>query len=331
MPDKTFPPDKTPPADKTTPATALPGQERFVAPPAEVTVGVVDAVDLDVEPAGFWRSAWRELRTKPTFLISATLIFLILLVVLFPGLFAHQDPHYAELSRSLQSPSSEHIFGTDKQGYDIYARMIYGARASVLVGVLTTIIVVLIGGIVGTVAGFFGSWVDAILSRIADIFFGIPLILAAVVVLQAFPNRNIFTVVAVLSVFSWPQIARIARSSAIAVRGDEFITAAKSLGASRFRTIFTHVIPNAIGPVIVVATISLGTFIVTEATLSYLGIGLPSTSVSWGIDISAAQVELRSGSPILFYPATALAITVLSFMMLGDALRDALDPKARTR
>ncbi|MDF0529593.1 ABC transporter permease [Tsukamurella sp. 8F] len=313
------------------PDNIKPGQERFVAPPDEVKVDAIDAVDADAQPAGFWRSAWRELRTKPAFIVSAVLIVLILVVVLFPGLFAHQDPHYADLARSMDPPSSHHLFGTDKQGYDIYSRTIYGARASVLVGVLTTIVVVVLGGLVGTVAGFFGGWIDSVLSRLSDIFFGIPLILAAVVTLQAFPTRNVMTVVIVLAIFSWPQIARIARSASIAIRGDEFITAAKSLGASRFRTLFTHVVPNVLGPVIVIATISLGIFIVTEATLSYLGIGLPSTAVSWGIDISAAQTELRSGSPILFYPATALAITVLAFMMLGDALRDALDPKARTR
>lgn len=196
---------------------------------------------------------------------------------------------------------------------------------------LTTIVVVLIGGLLGAVAGFFGGWIDSVIARLADIFFGIPLILAAVVTMQMISSRTVFTVVIVLAIFSWPQIARIARSAAIAVRNEEFITAARSLGASRVRTLFTHVIPNALGPVIVVGTISLGIFIVTEATLSYLGIGLPSTAVSWGIDIAAGQQLLREGTPILFYPAAALAITVLTFMMLGDVLRDALDPKARTR
>lgn len=308
--------------------TLYPGQERFVAGPDAVSV---DAVDADVQPAGFWKSAWLELRTKPEFIVSMVLLAMILVVVLFPGLLTGQDPHYGSLEQSLLPPSSEHWFGTDRQGYDIYTRTIYGARASVAVGVLTTIVVVLIGGLLGSVAGFFGGWIDSVIARLADIFFGIPLILAAVVTMQMISSRTVFTVVIVLAVFSWPQIARIARSTAIAVRDEEFITAARSLGASRVRTLFTHVIPNALGPVIVVGTISLGIFIVTEATLSYLGIGLPSTAVSWGIDIAAGQQLLREGTPILFYPAAALAITVLTFMMLGDVLRDALDPKARTR
>lgn len=310
---------------------ARPGQERFVAGPDEVELGDVDAVAADVEPAGFWKSAWIEIRTKPVFIISMVLLVLILLVVLFPGLFAHQDPHYAKLEDSLLPPSGAHWFGTDLQGHDIYARTIFGARDSVLVGVLTTLVVVAIGGLLGAVAGFFGGWVDSVIARLSDIFFAIPLMLAAVVTMQMITARTVYTVVVVLAVFSWPQIARIARSAALATRNEEFVTASKSLGASRFRTLYAHIIPNTLGPVIVIATISLGIFIVTEATLSYLGIGLPATSVSWGIDIASGQQLLREGNPILFYPAAALGITVLVFMMLGDVLRDALDPKARTR
>jgi len=133
-------------------------------------------------------------------------------------------------------------------------------------------------------------------------------------------------VIAVLAVFGWPQVARITRGAVIAGRNADYVLAAKALGVSKFGTLVRHVLPNALGPVIVVATISLGIFIVTEATMSYLGVGLPGSTVSWGGDINLAQARLRSGSPILFYPAGALAITVLAFMMMGDALRDALDP-----
>lgn len=245
------------PESRTQPAS-YPGQERFVADPDVVSVAAIDAVAADVQPAGFWKSAWLELRTKPEFIVSLVLLAAIVVVVLFPGLFTSQDPHYGSLEQSLLPPSSAHWFGTDRQGYDIYTRTIYGARASVAVGVLTTIVVVLIGGLLGAVAGFFGGWIDSVIARLADIFFGIPLILAAVVTMQMISSRTVFTVVIVLAIFSWPQIARIARSAAIAVRNEEFITAARSLGASRIRTLFTHVIPNALGPVIVVGTISLG-------------------------------------------------------------------------
>lgn len=309
-----------------------PGQDRFVAAPDDVVVGAIDAVAQDTEPAGVWKSAWLQLRVKPLFWVCVALLVLIVLVVAFPAVFAFgKDPHYASLDRSLLPPSGTFWFGTDLQGHDIYARTVYGARASVLVGVFTTVVVVLVGGVLGAAAGFYGGWLDSLIARLADIFFGIPLMLAAVVVMQMIKHRTIWSVVLVLAIFSWPQIARIARSAAVSVRNEEFITASKSLGASRARTLFTHVIPNCLGPVIVVATVALGIFIVTEATLSYLGIGLPATEVSWGMDISAGQSLLREGTPILFYPATALAITVLTFMMLGDVLSDALDPKARKR
>lgn len=189
----------------------------------------------------------------------------------------------------------------------------------------------MIGGLLGATAGFFGGWLDSLIARLSDVFFGVPLMLAAVVVMQMVTSRTVYSVVLVLAIFSWPQIARIARSAAISIRNEEFIDAAKSLGASKIRTLFTHVIPNCLGPVIVVATVALGVFIVTEATLSYLGIGLPESSISWGMDIASGQPRLREGSPILFFPAAALAITVLTFMMLGDVLSDALDPKARKR
>lgn len=167
------------------------------------------------------------------------------------------------------------------------------------------------------------------MSRVADVFFALPLLLAAIVLMQVLHHRTVWTVIAILALFGWPQVARIARSSVLQVRSSDYVLAAKALGLGRFQTLLRHAIPNAIGPVIAVATIVLGAFIVTEATLSYLGVGLPTSVVSWGGDINVAQMRLRAGSPILFYPAGALAITVLAFMMMGDALRDGLDPASR--
>jgi oligopeptide transport system permease protein len=201
----------------------------------------------------------------------------------------------------------------------------------VSVGLLTTVIVVVIGGVVGALSGFFGGWLDAVLSRVADIFFAVPLILGAIVLLQTLKSRNVLTVALTLALFAWPQVARIMRGAVLQVRSAEYVTAAKSLGLSRMATLVRHVIPNAIGPVIVIATISLGTFIAAEATLSYLSLGLPPSIVSWGGDISNARVSLRTDPWILLWPSIGLSVTVLSFLMLGDALRDALDPKGRTR
>lgn len=166
-------------------------------------------------------------------------------------------------------------------------------------------------------------------SRVTDVFLGLPLLLAAIVLMQVMHHRTVWTVIAILALFGWPQVARIARSAVLEVRASDYVLAAKALGLNRFQILLRHALPNAVGPVIAVATVALGIFIVTEATLSYLGVGLPTSVVSWGGDINVAQTRLRSGSPILFYPAGALAITVLAFMMMGDALRDALDPASR--
>jgi oligopeptide transport system permease protein len=278
---------------------------------------------------GFWRDVWRELRRRPKFVVAAALIVLILVVVVCPALFTTADPNYADPGQSLQGPSAAHWFGTDLLGHDIYARTIYGARASVSVGLGATLVVFVVGGSLGAWAGFYGGWVDAVVSRVTDVFFGLPLLLAAIVLMQVIHHRTVWTVIAILALFGWPQVARIARGAVLEVRTSDYVLAAKALGLSRLQILVRHALPNALGPVIAVATIALGLFIVTEATLSYLGVGLPTSVVSWGGDINVDQTRLRSGSPILFYPAGALAITVLAFMMLGDALRDALDPASR--
>lgn len=310
----------------------LPGQERFVAPEKETPLQDVDTVDESEPATSMWVSAWISLRKNPMFIIAAILILLIVVVALFPQLFTRQNPTYCTLDNSLTKGSGVHPMGFDQQGCDIYARVIYGARTSVSVGVLTTLIVVLAGGFIGAIAGFFGGWLDSLLSRITDIFFAIPLLLGAIVLLQMFrTSTSIWKVVLALALFGWVQVARITRGSVMEAKNLEFNTASTALGSTPMRNLFRHVIPNALAPVIVVATTSLGTYIVSEATLSFLGVGLPSSVVSWGGDISTAQSLLRAGSPmVLFYPAAALAITVLAFIMMGDAVKDALDPKSRT-
>jgi oligopeptide transport system permease protein len=279
--------------------------------------------------SGFWGDTWRALRRRPQFVVSAVLIGLVVVLAAFPSLFTAADPSYADPDLSLLGPSAAHWFGTDLQGHDIYARTIYGARASITVGLGATLLVFVVGGALGALAGFYGGWLDAIVSRIADVFFAIPLLLAAIVLMQVMHHRTVWTVIAILALFGWPQIARITRGAVLAVRGSDYVLAAKALGLNRFGILVRHVLPNAIGPVIAVSTIALGLFIVTEATLSYLGVGLPPSIVSWGGDINVDQIRLRAGSPILFYPAGALAITVLAFMIMGDVLRDALDPSSR--
>ena len=308
-----------------------PGQQHFVADLAETPLAEIDKLDESTPPLSLWADAWHHLRRRPIFIISALLIVLVLALAIVPGLFTHTDPQYCDLNHGLDPSAPGHPFGYDRQGCDVYARVVYGARASVTVGFFTTAIVVILGAAIGALAGFYGRIWDSLLSRLTDIFFAIPLVLAAIVVMQVFRDRvTVWSVILVLSVFGWPQIARITRGAVMAVKNADYVTAAKALGTTKFRTLLRHVLPNAAAPVIVTATVSLGIFIVTEATLSFLGIGLNSNVVvSWGNDISHASATIRTNPAVLFYPATALALTVLSFIMLGDAVRDALDPKAR--
>lgn len=307
------------------------GQDHYVSDIDETGLGAVDAVPDEGAPSSMWGEAWKRLRRRPLFWFAATIIFFAITISLFPSLFTSQDPRYCVLSRSLGAPELwSHPFGFDKQGCDIYSRVIYGARASVSVGVLTTIAVVIIGGTIGAIAGYLGGWIDSLLSRITDVFFAIPLLLAAIVFMQMFKeSRSIAMVVVVLSTFAWTSIARITRGSVMSAKNEEFVTAARATGASRGRILMSHIIPNSMAPIIVYATVALGTFIVSEASLSFMGIGLPTTVVSWGADISTAKDQLSDAPMVLFYPATALALTVLSFIMMGDAVREALDPKAR--
>ena len=313
-------------------ALVRPGQEHFIADTDETGLGAVDAVADDSAPTSMWGEAWRDLRRRPLFWGSSVLILLALALAVVPQLFTSTDPQYCVLSNSLDGPQPGHPFGFDRQGCDIFARTVYGARASVAVGVLTTLLVVLIGTVFGALAGFLGGWVDTILSRVTDMFFAIPLVLAAIVVMQMFKeHRTIITVILVLGLFGWTNIARITRGAVMSVKNEEFVTSARALGASKTKQLLSHIMPNAAAPIIVYATVALGTFIVAEATLSFLGIGLPPSIVSWGADIAKAQTSLRTQPMVLFYPAMALALTVLSFIMMGDVVRDALDPKARKR
>lgn len=309
-----------------------PGQGHYVAAPEDVKVGVVDAVSTDDAPSSMWSEAWREMSHRPLFWVSAVMIVIVIVIALVPGLFTNQLPRdNCVLSNSLLPPSSEHIFGTDKNGCDIYARTLFGARASVLVGLLTTTFVVLLGTAVGAIAGYYGGWTDTILSRITDIFFAVPFVLAAIVILSIVPSRSPLAVALVLASFGWTTIARITRGAVLSVKNNEFVTAAKALGMSRAAILWRHVLPNSAAPIIVYSTVALGTFIVAEATLTFLGIGLDPSTVSWGGDLSNGRASIRTNPEIMFYPAAALAFTVLGFIMLGDVVRDALDPKARKR
>lgn len=281
------------------------------------------------KPRSLWSDAWRDLRRNPVFIISALIILFLVIISIWPSLIADQDPLDCNLGKAQEGSQPGHPFGFDGQGCDVYTRTVYGARNSVTVGVCSTLGVTLLGGLLGGLAGFFGGWGDAVLSRVTDVFFGIPVVLGGLVFLSVVPSSTVWPVIGFIVLLGWPQIARIGRGSVITAKQNDYVQAARALGASNTRLLLRHITPNAIAPVIVVATIALGTYISLEATLSFLGVGLKPPAVSWGIDISAASQYIRNAPHMLLWPAGALAVTVLAFIMLGDAVRDALDPKLR--
>ncbi|MGR6972500.1 ABC transporter permease [Streptomyces cynarae] len=322
----------------------MPEQPRYERKGAVAGTGMGGAMDLAASeattlqrgpegPAGrprsLWSDAWRDLRRNPVFLVSATVILFLVLISLWPSLITSGNPLVCELSKAQEGSQPGHPFGFDGQGCDVYTRTVYGARTSVTVGVCATLGVAVLGSVLGGLAGYFGGGWDAILSRATDIFFAIPVVLGGLVLLSVVTGNTVWPVVGFIVLLGWPQISRIARGAVITAKQHDYVQAARALGASDTRILLRHIAPNAVAPVIVVATIALGTYIALEATLSYLGVGLKPPSVSWGIDISAASPYIRNAPHALLWPSGALAITVLAFIMLGDAVRDALDPKLR--
>jgi oligopeptide transport system permease protein len=282
--------------------------------------------------------AWRELRRRPMFWISLALIMLFIIMAIFPQLFTNTDPTFADLSKAREKPSADAWFGRDTQGYDVYARTIYGARASISVGILATIFSILVGVLFGIIAGYLGGWLDSVIGRIGEIFLAIPLLLGGILFLYTFPNGpetpfmiGVTKVAFVIGILAWPTIHRLMRSSVLQVKPNDYVQAARALCASPFRIITSHILPNSLASVIVVSTINLGVFIAVEATLSFLGVGLAPPVISWGTEISEASGLglIRVAPHMLLFPSVFLSLTVLSFIMLGDVVRDALDPRLR--
>ncbi|WP_406429501.1 ABC transporter permease [Streptomyces sp. NBC_01589] len=297
---------------------------------------VAEPVAVKAEKArSLWGDAWVDLRSNWYFVISSVLIVILLVMTVFPGLFTSASPTSSDLVHhflgkpELSKVGSPEWLGYDGQGRSVYARVIYGTRASVIVGISVTALVTVFGGLIGMLGGYFGGWIDALLSGFTNIFLGLPFLLGAMVVLQAFTDRSVWVVVLALAFLGWTQIARVMRGAVITIKQADYVQAARALGAGTSRILFKHILPNAMAPVIVVATISLGVYISAEATLSYLGLGLAEPTISWGIDISGGASQIRVAQHILLYPSIMLSITVLAFIMLGEAVRNALDPKSR--
>lgn len=283
------------------------------------------------EEASLWMDAWRSLRRNPWFVVSAVLLVVMITMALFPQLFTDNDPRACPLSRSRQEPSAEHWFGTDIQGCDYYARVIYGAANSMAVGVIVSVSVFAIGVTLGLFAAFFGGWVDAVLMRLTDLVFAIPYILGALVFLAVQQDRTVWDVSLILIVFTWPTFARLMRGSVLAVINNDYITAARALGAGPLTIMRRHILPNSLGPVVGYAAVFTGIVIGAEATLTFLGVGLQLPAISWGLQLDEAKSYLEQLPHLLTFPLIFVALTVFAFTTMGEALRDALDPKSKKR
>jgi peptide/nickel transport system permease protein/oligopeptide transport system permease protein len=279
--------------------------------------------------ASLWADAWRQLIRNPVFIIAGVIILTVASMAVFPQLWTSQNPAACDVRRSRIGPTADHPFGFDLLGCDYYAFNVYGARPSLMIAVGATIGIVLVGGVIGLLAGYYGGWVDAILSRIMDVFFSLPFLLGAIVFLAVVQSHSELAIMSVLVVLGWTTVARVMRGSVLSAKGLDYVQAARALGASNSRLMFRHILPNAVAPVVVLATIALGGFVSAEATLTFLGVGLIQPDQSWGIAINTHQVYFLEHPWLLAFPVALLVGTVLSFILMGDALRDALDPKLR--
>jgi oligopeptide transport system permease protein len=270
---------------------------------------------------------------RPRFIIPGFFVLFFCAMAVLPGEFAgwfgHGNPHVCNLANSGTGPTAGHPFGFDIQGCDLYSNVIYGSQASLSIGLLTTAGALLIAIILGGLAGYFGGLLDSLIGRLMDVFFGFPILVGMIVILETFNVHNILTVSAVLVLFNWPVMTRIMRASVLATVNLEYVTAARGIGASTWRILRRHVVPNAIGSVAVLASLNVGGVITAESALTFLGVGLQAPEISWGVQLNSAQQYFTTHLNLLVFPALFLSAAVLSFVLLGDALRDTLDPKLR--
>lgn len=280
--------------------------------------------------ASLWGDAWLELRRRTLFWAAAAMLAFMVVLAGFPSLFTGLAPNKGcVLSHTRGSAAAGHPFGFDSQGCDLFSQVVHGARPTILIGLAVTVGSLVISIIFGTLAGYYGGLLDTVIARITDIFFGLPFVLGATVILVAFPDHGVGAMCLVLVVLSWTTMTRIMRSQVISVKSMDYVRAARALGAGDLRIMCRHILPNAIAPVFVVSMLNVGQVIAYEATLDYLGVGLQYPTVSWGLQLNVAQDYFTDFPHLLVFPALFLSVTVLSFIMLGDVLRDALDPRLR--
>ena len=282
-------------------------------------------VGISVERQSVWKDIWKELKKNKVAMVSVVLLAILIIAVLLAPLSPY-DPYKLDASQKLQGISSSHWFGTDEYGRDYFTRTLYGGRVSLLVGFMSMIMTVVIGTSLGVFSGYVGGKVDMFLMSFTDIFLALPSMLL-MVILNTFLKPGLPTLIVVLSLFSWASVARITRAETMSLKERDFVVATQNLGASNFRVIIKHIIPNILGPVIVAASLSVANAILMESSLSFLGLGVQIPRASWGSMLQGAQAHILDYPLLAVYPGVMILITVLSFNLLGDILRNALEPK----
>ncbi len=278
---------------------------------------------------GVWTTLGRFIRKKPLGAAGAFLMLVMLLTACFADLLQTHDPIATEAAHTLAPPSAEHRLGTDHLGRDIFSRIVHGARVSLIVGVASTLLGSVLGGIIGLLSAYVGGTTDLITQRFLDILQGLPLLVLALVASTAL-GPSIQNVVLAISIPIIPRAARVIRSSVLTIREMQYVEAARSLGVRHLRIAFRHILPNTMGPFIVLCTAQLGSAILVEATLSFLGLGVPEPYPSWGRMLSVSAAEYAQKAPhLVLFPGIAISLAVFGSNLLGDALRDTLDPRLR--
>ncbi len=263
--------------------------------------------------------------------IGIAIAAVVVISAIFAQFIATHDPTAQDLARRFLSPSDEHWFGTDGLGRDVFSRVVYGTRISLQVGITVVLVSGVIGIIIGAIAGFYGGWVDKILSGyLFNVFLAFPGLLLAIA-LVAFLGAGLGKLILALCIIGWVGYARVMRGQVLKVREYDFVVAARALGAGNMRILFTHILPNAIQPLIVQASLGMAGAVLSEASLSFLGLGIPPPAPSWGTMIEEARNYFSTFPHTLFFPGAAIALTVLAFNFIGDGLREYLDPKQRAR
>lgn len=277
--------------------------------------------------SSLWRDAWRRLAKNRMAVVSAIILVLVVLAAFLGPQFSGQSYETQDLRLGATPPSANHWLGTDTLGRDLFVRILYGGQISISVGLCATAVALTIGVLYGTVSGFLGGKVDAFMMRIVDIIFALPFTVF-VILLMVFFGRKFVLLFAAIGAVQWLTMARIVRGQVQSLRHQEFIEAAEALGLSKLRIIFRHMIPNALGPIIVYATLTVPSVMLLEAFLSFLGLGVQPPMSSWGVLIKEGADSMEEFPWLLIYPGLFLAVTLFSLNFLGDGLRDALDPRA---